>query len=189
MPALPYMVEASGWSGYVIDVKGLIATQLKDTKLEILVFGPAVDPPSGDPFVASLQNKRKEIKKRLLDEGHSVAFGEDVFDASMPAHLADPLLQEIVAMRAADLIIVLVGSPGAIAEASTITRDQNLCQKTGFYCFEEHKGGLVVQHLQFMSRYGATCDLVSLAYVQACNLTKSVIEKVQAVQVGKAFLF
>jgi hypothetical protein len=103
LPVLPHELEAFGWSGHVIDVKGLIDAQLKDTKLEILLFGPAVDPPSGDPYVASLQNKRKEIKKRLLTEGHSVSFGEDIFDASMPAHLADPLLQEIVAMRAVDL--------------------------------------------------------------------------------------
>jgi hypothetical protein len=173
----------------VIDVKALIETQLKNTKLEILVFGPAVDPLSSDPHVASLQLKRKEIRKRLLDEGHSVAFGEEVVDPSLPAHVADPLLQEIVAMRAADLIIVLVQSPGSIAEATIITGKRELCPKAGFYCFDEHKAGIVVQHLQFMARYGVTCDLVSLAAVQACHLTKAIIDKVQAVQVGKAFLF
>lgn len=173
----------------MIDVKTLIENQLKDTRLEILVFGPAVDPPSSDPYVASLQVKRKEIKQRLIDEGHSAAFGEDVVDPSLSAHLADPLVQEIVAMRAADLIIVLVGSPGAIAEATTIARDKELCGKAGFYCFEDHKAGLVVQHLQFMANYGATCQLVSLAEVQACNLTGAVLEKVRAVQIGKAFLF
>jgi hypothetical protein len=173
----------------VIDVKALIDKQLKETQLEILVFGPAVDPPSTDPYVASFQNKRREIKQRLIDEGHSVAFGEDIFDPSLPAHVADPLLQEIVAMKAADLIIVLVGSPGAIAEAKTVTGDKQLCQKAGFYCFDDHKGGLVAQHLQFMSKYGATCDLVSLPAVQACHLTAAILDRVRAVQVGKAFLF
>jgi len=183
------MATNSGQGRYVIDVKALILTQLKDTKLEILVFGPAIDPPSTDPYVASLQFKRKEIKKRLLDEGHSVAFGEDVFNPSMPAHLADPLLQEIVAMRAADLIIVLVGTPGAIGEAISITREKRLCQKASVYCFDEHKAGLVVQHLRFMSQHGATCDLATLAAVQACHLTKAIMDKVEAVQAGKAFLF
>ncbi len=173
----------------MIDVRALIDAQLKGTKLEILVFGPAVDPPSGDPYVASLQVKRKEIRKQLEDEGHSVAFGEDIVDTSLPAHLADPLLQEIVAMRAVDLIIVLVGAPGALFEASSIAREKALCQKAGFYCFDEHKDGLAVKHLRFMSRYGATCDLLTLAAVQACHLATAVMDKVQAVQAGKAFLF
>jgi hypothetical protein len=177
------------FSKVMIDIKGLIAKQLKETKLEILVFGPAVDPPSGDPYIASLQSKRKEIKQRLIDEGHSAVFGEEVVDPSLPAHLADPLLQEVVAMRAADLIVVLVGSPGAIAEAKTITGDKDLCVKAGFYCFEDHKDGLVVKHLQFMTTYGATCQLVSLAAVQACHLTAAVLERVRAIQTGKAFLF
>ncbi len=74
---------------------------------------PAVAPPSTDAHVASFQEKRKQIRQKLIEEGHSAAFGEDVVDPTLPAYLADPLLQEIVAMRAADLIIVLVGSPGA----------------------------------------------------------------------------
>jgi len=173
----------------VIDVKALTDKQLKETQLEILVFGPAVDPPSTDPYVASFQAKRREIKQRLIDEGHSVAFGEDIFDPTLPAHLADPLLQEIVAMKAADLIIILVGSPGAIAEAKTITSSRDLCQKAAFYCFDDHKAGLVAQHLQFMSKYGSTCSLVSLPAVQACHLTTTVLAHVRAVQIGKAFLF
>jgi hypothetical protein len=173
----------------MINVKKLIEDQLKKTRLEILVFGPAVHPPSADRYVASLQVKRKEIKQRLIDEGHDAAFGEDVVDPSLPAHLADPLLQEIVAMRAADLIIVLVGSPGAIIEAAAIAREKELCAKAEFYCFEDHKDGLVVQHLRLMATYGAAFRLVSLAEVEACNLTAAVLKKVRAVHVGKAFLF
>jgi len=47
----------------------------------------------------------------------------------------------------------------------------------------------VVKHLQHMSIHGATCQLVTLMAVQACNLTGSVLDKVRAVQAGKAFLF
>jgi hypothetical protein len=173
----------------VIDVKALAAARLKATKLEILVFGPAMDPPSLDPYVASLQAKRMEIKRRLIAEGHSVAFGEEVFDPAMPAHLASPLLQEIVAMHAADLIIVLVHSPGSILEAGAIVSKQELCPKARFYCFEEHKDGFVVKHLRSLAAYGATCDLVSLTAVQACHLTSTVMDRVQDIQAGKAFLF
>ena len=173
----------------MIDVKVLIEAELKNTTLEVLLFGPAVEPPSSDPFVAGLQAKRKEIKARLTNEGHSVAFGEDIVDPSLPALLADPLLQEIVAMRAADLIIVLVGSPGPIAEAMTIAGKQELCGKASFYCYEDHAEGLVVRHLQFVERFGSTCQLMSFNDVETCKLTGTVMEKVRAIQVGKAFLF
>jgi hypothetical protein len=173
----------------MIDVKKLIKDQLRDTKLEILVFGPAVNPLSADPHIASLQLKRQEIKTKLISEGHSANFGEDVVDPSLPSQLADPLTQEIVAMRAADLIIVLVGSPGSLVEATAISAELELCGKTQFYCFEEHKDGLAVRHFRHMETYGATCRLVSLADVQACRLTGAVLDRVQAVQAGKAFLF
>jgi len=173
----------------MIDVKALIQKQLSDTKLEILVFGPAITPPSADARTASLQLKRQAIKQRLIDEGHSAKFGEDVVDPSLPSHLADPLTQEIVAMRAADLIIVLVGSPGSLVEGARISAERELCGKTQFYCFEEHKDGLAVRHFLQMEAHGATCRLVSLADVQACHLTGAVLDRVQAIQVGKAFLF
>jgi hypothetical protein len=170
----------------MIDVARIIEKELKDTPLEILVFGPAVDPPSTDPYVASLQTKRKEIKNRLIAQGHSVAFGEDVVNSSIPAA---PLVQEIAAMSAADLIIVLVHSPGAIMEATTISHDKSLCGKASFYCFEDHKDGFVVKHLQYVVQFGATLQLVTLPEVQVCKLTAAVLEKVRAVQIGKAFLF
>jgi hypothetical protein len=170
----------------MIDVASIIEKELASTPLEILVFGPAVDPPSPDPFVASLQNKRKEIKTRLIADGHSVAFGEDVVNPSIPAA---PLVQEIAAMSAADLIIVLVGSPGAIMEATTISHNKSLCGKASFYCFENHKDGLVVKHLQYIIQFGATLQLVTLPDVQICKLTTTVLEKVRAIQIGKAFLF
>jgi len=173
----------------VIDIRALIDQHMNATKLDILVFGPAVDPPSSDPFIASMQTKRQEIRKRLQNAGHNCLFGEDVVDPALPAHLADPLLQETVAMKAADLIIVLVGAPGSIAEAKTITTHKDLCAKAAFYCFEDHKDGLVAKHLQFMTNYGATFTLVRLPDVVACQLTGTVLDRVLAVQAGKAFLF
>jgi len=173
----------------MIDVKILIEKQLKDTKLDILVFGPAIHPVSANPHTSSLQLKRQQIKQRLIDEGHSAMFGEDIVDSSLPSYLADPLTQELVAMRAVDLIIVLVGSPGSLVEAAAIATERELCQKTQFYCFDEHKDGLAVQHFRHMENYGATCTLVTLADVQACHLTGAVLDRVRAVQIGKAFLF
>lgn len=173
----------------MIDVRAEIDKEIERTKLEILVFGPAIDPPSPNPHTASLQLKRREIKRRLIEEGHSASFAEDIVDPSLPAPLADPLLQEIAAMRAADLIVILVYSPGSILEAKTITGSKELCPKAAFYCFEDHKGGLVVQHLQHMVAFGVSVQLVSLADVKACHLTGAILEKVLAIQIAKAFLF
>lgn len=170
-------------------VKELMEKALASAKLDILVFGPAVEPRSNDAHIASLQQKRLDIRQRLLDEGHSARFGEEVVDASLPAHLSDPLLQEVAVMRVVDLIIVLVGSPGSIAEAISISREGSLCRKATFYCFEEHKDGIVGKHLKFLESQGATFSLMSLPDVEACHLTGAVLEKVRAVHVGKAFLF
>jgi hypothetical protein len=172
----------------MMDVRALIDRHLRATKLEILVFGPAVHPPSTDPYVASLQQKRKQIKERLLSEGHNALFGEDIVDPSLPSHLTDPLLQEVVAAGEADLIVVLVGSPGSIFEAQAISSRRELCAKAAFYCFEDHEDGLVVQHLRYMRTFGATCQLVSLADVNACHLTAAVLDKVAAIQIAKALL-
>lgn len=172
-----------------MNVKAAITAHLLATKLEILVFGPAVLPVSTDPYVASLQLKRIAIRDALVAAGHNALFGEDVVDATLPKHLADPLLQELIAMREADVIIVLVYTPGAIMEATAIAREKGLCTKTIFYCFYEHKDGLVAQHLTFAQTLGAACELITLADVNACNLTGAIATRVEAVRVGKAFAF
>jgi hypothetical protein len=173
----------------MIDVRAVIERQMSETRLEILVFGPAIEPVSRDPYIAGLQRKRQDIKSRLVADGHSAAFGEDVVNPSLPAHLSDPLLQEIVAMGEADLILVLVGSPGTILEAQAIAGRRDLCSKTAFFCFAEHQNGLVVQHLQFVRTYGATCDLVTLQEVTDCHLTTTILAKVASIQTAKAFLY
>ena len=166
-----------------------IAAQLSDTRLEILVFGPAVEPPAADRLTASLQVKRQQMKQLLIEEGHSVSFGEDVVDRSLPSPLSSPLLQEVAAMRDADFIVVLVHSPGSIFEAAIITTDQELCKKVMFYCLEEHRTGLVVQHLEYCEHLGARCRIVSRDEVDRCRLAGDVVERVRFLQAAKAFLF
>lgn len=172
-----------------MDIKAAISAQLDATRLDVLVFGPAIAPPSTDPYVASLQQKRVAIRDALIAAGHNALFGEDVVDPTLPKHLADPLIQELMAMRSADMIVVLVYTPGAVMEATAIAREKQLCAKTIFYCFAEHKDGLVGQHLLFAQTLGAVCQLITLPDVSACHLTTAVITRVEAVRVGKAFVF
>ena len=170
-------------------VQEQIAAQLSETRLEILVFGPAVEPRAEDPLTASLQVKRQQMKELLTEEGHSVSFGEEVVDSSLPAALSSPLLQEVAAMRDADFIVVLVSSPGSIAEAALITTDQDLCKKVMFYCLEEHRTGLVVRHLKYCENLGAGCRIVSRDEVDRCRLAGDVLERVRFLHAAKAFLF
>ncbi len=171
------------------DVRSLIRDQLRAVRLDVLVFGPALDPPSGDPYIAALQIKRQEIRDRLIAEGHSARFGEEVVDPSLPPLLADPLLQEVAVMREADFIVVLVGSPGTLIEGKAITHDPSLRSKAAFYCFDEHKDGIAVKHFIWAGEHaGSTCQLTTLPDVQACHLTTAVLEKIQTVQLARAFL-
>lgn len=174
---------------HTMTVQQQIAAQLDQTKLQILVFGPAVEPPAQDPLTASLQAKRVQMRDLLTEEGHSVSFGEDVVDSTLPSPLSSPLLQEVAAMRDADFIVVLVLSPGSIAEAALITTEPELCRKVMFYCLEEHRTGLVVQHLQYCENLGAGCRIVSRHEVTECSLAGDVVDKVRFLHAAKAFLF
>ncbi len=172
-----------------MNIAELVAAGLKDTKLEILIFGPAVTPTSADALTASLQEKRRQIKETLVSDGHSARFGEDVVDPSLSGVLSDPLTQEIVAMRAADLILVLVLSPGSIAEATVISTQRDLCGKAVFYCLDDHQHGLVARRLQAVTAFGATHYLMSRNDIAECHLLAAIHEKVKDIRIGKAFLF
>ena len=172
-----------------MNVEQRIAEELRDTTLEVLVFGPAVEPRAEDPLTARLQDKRQEMKRALTAQGHTVYYGEDVVDPGLSSPLSDPMIQEVAAMRSADFIIVLVSSPGSIAEAVLITTQQELCKKVIFYCLDEHRRGLVVQHLEHCASLGAICRIVSREAVDRCELTTEVVEKVETLRVAKAFLW
>ena len=106
-----------------LDVKALAAKELAKVKLRILLFGPQVTPPSDNPYIACLQVKRETIRNELEAVGHEVLYGEDFVDPSLPPPLSNPAYQEIAVMRDADLIVVLVASPGSIGEATLIVRE------------------------------------------------------------------
>ena len=118
-----------------------------------------------------------------------MTFGEDVVDLSLPNFLSSPLLQEVAAMRDADFIVVLVYSPGTIAEATLITTQQELCGKVMFYCLEEHRTGIVVRHLEYCENLGAGCRFVTREEIEQCELAGDVVERVRSLHAAKTFLF
>ena len=117
------------------------------------------------------------------------SYGKEPHPSTLSGPLADPLIQEVAAMRSADFIVVLVSSPGSIAEAVLITTQQELLKKVAFYCMEEHRDGVVVRHLAYCEPLGAICRLVSREDVDRCELATHVLRTVEALRIAKAFLF
>lgn len=95
--------------------------RLKEVSLSILVWGPS---PEADTPVA---RKRREIRDRLVDEGHYATFSEDV---PGPAGGMSWKTRELAQARAAHLVVILYGdSPGAIAEAHDFCTDPDIAPK------------------------------------------------------------
>lgn len=163
----------------VKDIRTLIQTSVEAIKLNILVFGPKIDPLSPDERTRNLQLKRKQIREELEKLGHNSKYAEELVDPS----LGNMLIQEELLMREYDLIITLVGSPGSIMETGFITRSPQLAQKAQLFMDSAHTTGLVAEGCRLAKEMGAYFreyiypdDLVD------CNLLAFVKERVSAAQ-------
>jgi hypothetical protein len=81
--------------------------QVQKVSLSILVWGP--NPGSESPAAV----KRNEIRQDLINLGHNAMFSEDLH---VSTRNVSEKTKELAQACAADLIIILVDSPGAIAE-------------------------------------------------------------------------
>jgi hypothetical protein len=87
--------------------------QIKETPLGVLVWGPGAS--GGD-----LYDKRLQIRDVLRNHGDAAVFSEEVDEARVKVEL--PLnVRELLQALAADFIVVIYGSPGAIAETHDFT--------------------------------------------------------------------
>jgi hypothetical protein len=81
----------------------------EEIALSVLVWGP--DPKSKSP----VSKKRKEIRAELLKNGHDAKFSEEI--STDGDDRASQKAKELAQAQAADVLIILVeGSPGALAE-------------------------------------------------------------------------
>jgi hypothetical protein len=86
--------------------------------LTILVWGP------GPTRTDAVARKRREIRDRLLEEGHYAVFSEDIPRLSGLTSAKD---EEFIQARTADLIIALVGdSRGALGEVHDFAIDPTI---------------------------------------------------------------
>ena len=161
------------------DIRTLINSSIEAIKLNILVFGPQVDPLSADERTRNLQLKRIQIREELERLGHNSKYAEELVDPS----LGNMMIQEEMIMREYDLIITLVGSPGSIIETGFIARNPQLAQKSQLFMDSAHTDGLVAEGCRLAKEMGAYFR--EYAYPDdliACHLLGFVKERVSAAQ-------
>jgi len=159
--------------------KELLDAAISQIKLDILVFGPSAKIMSSDERTRNLQNKRLEIRDRLVDQGHNATFAEDIIDSGMNEAHNNPFIQELFIMSEYDMIVNIVDSPGTIMEASVPARDPKIAQKTTLFLNEEYSEGLVYDACKTAELLGACFknylypnDLIE------CHLLGAVMERV-----------
>src|ERR1700722_2243766 len=82
--------------------------EMEKTPLIVLIWGPG---PSG----GALYKKRLEIRGKLRQLGDVAVFSEEV-DSELSVLSGPMRARELIQAHGADLIVILYGSPGAIAE-------------------------------------------------------------------------
>lgn len=169
-----------------MSIEDLLAKNITNIALKILVFGPQVKTLSADERTRNLQLKRKQIRCELETLGHHVRYAEDLVDPDLPGATCNVFLQEIVIMTEYDLIVTLVDSPGSIAEAIAITMNPALAQKASLFVDFDHRGGLVANACDLAKKLGA--DYRNYQYPEDlvdCHLLGFVKEKIENVQLVK----
>jgi len=168
-------------------VDELIAENIFGQSLDILLFGPAPNPPATDARVRDLQTKREEMKRSLESQGHHVRYGEDLAGGSLDPPLANPALRELLVMKDCDLVINLIHTPGTIAELGLLADKPAVCQKTFLMIADDHAGGFVASGpCRLAEDLGAKVWVYSYpSDVTACNLVKKVLERARALQIAK----
>ena len=105
----------------------------------ILVWGMS---PDKDVPIAQ---KRKDIGKQLIEDGHNAMFSEDLSHLSHDPDLSETS-KEFKQATAADLIIVLVeGAPGALAEVCDFCVRPDLAPKVYVMAPDSYKAGYAGQ--------------------------------------------
>ena len=105
----------------------------------ILIWG--MSPDRDDPIA----QKRKDIGTQLIEDGHNAMFSEDLSYLNQESDLSETST-EFAQANAADLIIVLLeGSPGALAEVCDFCVRPDLAPKVYVMAPDSYKAGYAGQ--------------------------------------------
>ena len=168
----------------------LVSKVLSANRLRVLVFGPYPVGPLPDPFFEALRRKRLEIQAALQGQGHAADFPENLVDPSLPPPFDNAWLQEQLLMRDYDLIVLLVGSPGANVELGAISTNPALCQKSQLFLCVDHKGGAAEEACRLATTFDARLqEFIYPDDLTKCHLVAAVDGIVRKLQAAKALLW
>lgn len=168
-------------------VKELMEQGLSNTKLNILVFGPQVQTLSdSDERTRRLQDKRIEIRTELEGLGHNVNFAEEIVDPSLSGPANNTVLQEIAIMKEYDFVVVLVDSPGSISEATLISLNPSIAQKSSLFLDSDHSEGFVAEACRLGETIGAKFSTYEYPNdLRECSLLGFIKQRTQEIQTVK----
>lgn len=171
------------------DIVDQIKDALDSILIKILVFGPDVSLISSDERTAKLQRKRIEIRENLEALGHNVKYAEELVDPNIDGAGSNMFFQELVIMKEYDLIVILLGSPGANSEATVIAVRPDLAPKAALYMDSDHQGGFVGEACRNASDFGAEFHTYNYpADLDLCHLMGFVKNRVSIIQKIKYLL-
>jgi len=152
--------------------------------LRILVFGPGAKMryPKGS-YEAALARKRREIRDALVADGHEVAFPEDLKSAIRDPKLSVHLWEHGLVLDY-DMIVNLVGTPGAVDEIGLLQR-RSVAPKSALFFLKKHIGGLPYSHAQTIERLGASLHVFTRNDLRRCHLMTAISDMVDRVRLGK----
>ena len=143
--------------------------------LSILVWGMSPDED------APIARKRQDIGNQLVEDGHNAMFSEDLADLGRDMNLSEAS-RELAQAQAADLIIVLVeGSPGALAEVCDFCVRPDIAHKVCVMVPEAYRTGYPGKgDLRDLDDGYRTVHWYSPQDVAACDLLTEACKRVQA---------
>ena len=141
----------------------------------ILVWGMSPD------RNAPIARKRKDIGNQLIDDGHNAMFSEDLINLGHGLDLSEAS-RELAQAREADFIIVLVeGSPGALAEVCDFCVRPDIAHKVYIMAPYSYRDGYPGKgNLQDLDEGYGVVHWYEQQDVTACNLLTQARMRVQA---------
>jgi hypothetical protein len=160
-------------------VSQLIAESLRQTELNILIFGPQTTNFSSDPRILALQHKRIEIRQALQDNGYFVKDAEELVDRSLPPPMNNIYMQEKVLLQEFDIVVVLVETPGTQVELGLVASRPDLAAKACIFLSDSYLDGFAAEACAAAAACGA--DYSTYRHpddLRDCHLLGKVREKI-----------
>ena len=143
--------------------------------LSVLVWGMS---PDRD---APIARKRKDIGNQLIENGHNAMFSEDLINLGHGLDLSEAS-RELAQAREADFIIVLVeGSPGALAEVCDFCVRPDIAHKVYIMAPHSYRAGYPGRgDLRDLDEGYGVVHWYGQEDVAACNLLAQACNRVRA---------